>query len=137
MILPHIEIIRIEDNFQFGTFGVLLIQTEIFCVTLEPHEFSNKRNISCIPPGNYECERTVSLSFGTTYEINNIPDRDNVLFHAGNEVEDTEGCVIVAEKFGKLKGNRAVLNSGKTFTEFMNTMHPYEKFRLTIKEAWA
>jgi len=137
MILPTLTIIRVEDNFQYGTFGGLLIGKEFFCLTLEPREYENRKNFSCIPAGQYECERVMSPKFGTTYEICNVPDRDHVLFHAGNVVEDTEGCVIVAEKLGKLKGNRAVLNSGRTFTNFLNTMAPYPKFNLTIKESWA
>jgi len=136
MIKPHLEIIRVEDSYQYGVFGILLISTEIFCVTLEPPEFENMKNFACIPAGQYECVRILSR-FGTTYEIINIPNRTKVLFHPGNRVEDTEGCVCLAEKFGKLKGDRAILNSGKTFLDFMNTMQSYPEFRLTIKEAWA
>jgi len=137
MIKPHIEIIRVEDNYQYGVFGVMLIGNETFCMTLEPPEFENKKNFSCIPAGQYECVRIVSPKFGTTYEILNVPDRDDVLFHSGNRVEDTTGCVCLAEKLGKLKGDRAILNSGKTFTNFLNKMQSYPKFNLTIKEAWA
>ena len=137
MILPVVTIVRLEDSFQYGVFGTLLIGKEFFCITLEPPEYENKRNISCIPAGQYECERIMSPKFGTTYEICNIPDRDSVLFHAGNVVKDTIGCVLLAEHLGKLKGNRAILNSGRTFTEFLNVMQPYPKFNLTIREMWA
>ena len=133
---PLITIVRLEDNFQYGMFGVLLIQTEVFCVTLEPFEYGNRPFISCIPAGCYECERKVSFNHGTTYEIQNVPGRDDVLLHKGNKIEDTEGCVILAEKFGKLQGNRAILNSGSTFIRFMNEMNPYKNFNLIIKEIW-
>lgn len=136
MIKPHLEIIRVEDSYQCGVFGMLLIGTEAFSLTLEPREWENVKNISCIPPGQYECVRIISPKFGTTYEICNIPNRSHVLFHPGNRVEDTEGCVLLAEKLGKLKGDRAILNSGKTFANFMNTMQSYPEFRLTIKEIW-
>jgi len=137
MILPTLTIVRLEDSFKYGVFGVLLIGKEFFCITLEPPEYENKRNFACIPPGQYECERVVSPKFGTTYEICYIPGRDAILFHAGNVVKDTSGCVILAERLGKLKGNRAILNSGKTFTDFLNVMQPHPKFDLTIKENWA
>lgn len=136
MIKPHLEIIRVEDSFQYGVFGMLLIGTETFSLTLEPHEWENVKNISCIPPGQYECVRIISPKFGTTYEICHVPNRSHVLFHSGNCVEDTEGCVLLAEKLGKLKGDRAILNSGKTFKDFMNKMQSYPEFRLTIKEAY-
>jgi len=137
MIPIHVEIIRFEDSYQYGVFGVLLIGTEAFCMTLEPPEFENKKNFSCIPAGQYECVRIMSPNFGTTYEICNIQNRDHVVFHPGNKVEDTKGCPCLAEKLGKLKGDRAILNSGKTFRDFMNKMQSYPEFRLTIKEAWA
>jgi len=136
MILPNLKIVRVEDSFKYGVFGVLLIGGETFCMTLEPPEFENKKNFACIPTGQYECIRIMSR-FGTTYEILNIPDRNEVLFHPGNRVEDTEGCVLLGEKLGKLKGDRAILNSGKTFTTFLNTMQSYPEFKLTIKEEWA
>ena len=137
MLYPLVEIVRLEDNYPEGTFGALLISGVLFCFTLEPPDLGNARNISCIPPGQYECNRYVSLNQGTTYEICNVPNRSNVLFHAGNVVKDTEGCVLLGETQGKLRGNRAILNSGKTFTNFLNIMQPYDKFKLTIKEAWA
>ena len=137
MIKPYLEVIRVEDSFQYGVFGVLLIGTEAFCLTLEPHEWENVKNVSCIPPGQYECARVLSPKFGTTYEIQNVPNRDDVLFHPGNRIEDTEGCICLAEKLGKLKGDRAILNSGKTFLNFMNTMRSYPEFRLTIKTTWS
>lgn len=137
MILPCLDIIRLEDNFHRGTFGALLIAREVFCWTLEPPEFGNMKSFACIPAGQYECQRVVSPKFGTTYEICNVPYREHVLFHAGNVVQDTTACVLLAETQGKLRGNRAILNSGKTFTTFLNTMQPYEKFQLTIKEGWA
>jgi hypothetical protein len=136
-IPPLITILRVEDNFQHGTFGVLLLGAWTFCVTLEPPERANQRNVSCIPPGNYTCERIMSPRFGTTYEVYGIPNRSGILFHGGNIVEHTEGCIILAEKFGKLEGDRAVLNSGKTLTKFLNTMQGYETFQLLIKETWA
>ena len=136
VFVPQLRIVRLEDNFQFGMFGVLLINSEIYCVTLEPHEYSNHKNVSCIPIGQYECHKTVSFKYGTTYEICNIPDRTNVLFHAGNERDDTEGCILLAEKFGKLRGNRAILNSGATFTKFLDNVGYYKTLHLTITEHW-
>lgn len=138
MILPHIEIIRLEDNFPQGTLGALLIATRVFCWTLEPPIYDNKKNFACIPAGQYECKKKISQKFNrTVYEICNVPDRDLVEFHPGNTVQDTIGCVLLGETIGKLSGNRAVLNSGYTFTNFMNTLVYYDNLKLTIKEAWA
>ena len=137
MIKPCLEIIRVEDSYQYGVFGMLLIGGEAFCLTLEPPEYWNKKNFSCIPPGQYMCIRIMSPKFGTTYEVQNVPFRDNVLFHPGNRVDDTMACICLAEKLGKLRGDRAILNSGRTFTNFLNKMQSYPECHLTIKEAWS
>lgn len=138
MILPHVTVVRLEDNFPQGTFGALIISQELFCWTLEPPVFDNKKNFACIPAGQYECKQKLSVKFNrTVYEICNVPDREFVEFHPGNTVQDTIACICLGRNLGKLKGSRAILNSGNTFTEFMNTMNPYKEFVLTIKESWA
>ena len=96
----------------------------------------NKQNESCIPAQQYSCMRTVSPKFGETFEIVNVPFRWHVLFHKGNTINDTLGCIILAQHYGKLGKDRAVLNSGKTFNEFMNIMKGVDRFNLTIKEAY-
>ena len=132
-MIPIVELIRLEESSE-GTFGVLKIQKEVFCVTLEPPDNENIKNISSIPAQQYICECINSPKFGITFEIKNVPGRNNVLFHAGNIVEDTEGCIILAQYFGKLRGNRAILNSGNTFKSFLQIMKDYDSFKLTIKE---
>lgn len=136
ILLPHIEIIRLEDAFPDGMFGALLIATRYFCATLEPPEYDNKRNFSCIPAGQYECERIISERFNmTVYEICNVPDRNNVEFHPLNWAKESKACIGLGEYIDR--DNSRIYNSRKTFTKFLNLMQPYEKFRLTIKEAWA
>jgi len=66
----------------------------------------------------------------------NVPDRKFILFHPGNRVPDTQGCIILAEHFGKLKGELAVINSGKTFSLFLDIMEEYEMAHLTISTAF-
>ena len=55
-------------------------------------------------------------------------------FHPGNRVRDTLGCILLGETLGKLKGDRAILNSGKTFDNFMALMAGIDRFVLTIRE---
>lgn len=128
------EIIRLEESFDYGTFGVLKFNKNVFCVTLEPPDKQNKSNISSIPAQQYQCRKKLSHNFGQTYEILNVPGRFNVLFHAGNVVDHTKGCVILGQYFGKLRGDRAVLNSGATFKRFMQILQGENIFHLTILE---
>ena len=131
-----VEIIRLEDNFKWGTFGVLKIDKSVFCVTLEPPDLLNKVSRSCIPAQQYECRKYHSDKFGSTFMVSNVPDRTVILFHAGNVVEHTEGCILTAEHFGKLGEKRAVLNSGNTFKMFMDELGNHSYFHLTIKESY-
>ena len=129
------RLIRLEENFKYGTFGIWIIQSEVFCVTLEPADIMNKRNISSIPAQQYECKRINSPTHGETFRVWDVPDRDGINLHPGNELEDTEGCIIMASSYAKLKtGNRIVANSGVTFTRFMQLTQNLQAFHLTIKE---
>ena len=133
-MMPVVELLRREENVQYGTFGILSVQKQVFCVTLEPPDRLNIKNRSSIPAQQYICERYSSAKYPDTFQIMDVPGRDKVLFHAGNDVDDTLGCVILAQYFGKLKGNRAILNSGQTFKDFMKLMTNHQKFHLTIVE---
>ncbi len=131
-----VELIRLEENQDHGTFGVLKINKEVFCCTLELPDRLNTQNISSIPAQQYICERYNSPTYGNTFKIINVPGRSSILIHAGNVVEHTKGCIILGQYFGKLKENRAVLNSGKTFRCFMAMMDGADKFHLTIQELY-
>lgn len=128
-----VEIIRLEENVEHGTFGVLRINKAVFCVTLEPPDKANQKNISSIPVQQYVCKRYSSAKYPNTFEVTGVPMRSKVLFHAGNTDDHTAGCILLGQHFGKLNsGQRAVLNSGKTFEAFMNAMHGVKEFHLTI-----
>lgn len=133
---PIVEILRISTSKKYGTFGVMLINKEEFCVTLEPPDNENAPFVSNIPTGQYICKRGTFPHHGETFNVLGVTNRTDVLFHAGNDADDTEGCIILAEHFGKLYGNRAILNSGATFTAFMSKMKNINEFHLTIREVY-
>ena len=129
-----LELIRLEEDYDFGTFGVLKLDKRVFCVTLEPRDEFNARGISNIPAQQYECMRYSSPRYPNTWEITGVPERSKILFHAGNVAAHTRGCPLLAQYFGKLQGDRAVLNSGKTFRDFMAITDRVERLHLTITE---
>ena len=131
-LINTVRIIRLEENYTFGTFGSLLINSQLYCTTLEPRDELNASFISSIPEQQYTCKKVISPIFGETFQIMNVPERDKVLFHPGNTVDQTFGCVILGEYPGKLKDERAVLNSGYTFRRFMNIFTKVNEFHLTI-----
>lgn len=131
------EIIRLEESFRFGTFGILKLNKVVFCCTLEPPDQENQSNISSIPAQQYDlCRRIQSPKYGNTFQVMNVPGRTNILFHAGNVKEHTKGCIILGEYFGKLMGKRSVNNSGNTFKRFMQLLQGEHAFHLTVREVY-
>ncbi len=129
-----IDIIRVENNPTEGTFGVLLLDNRTFCVTLEETQKTEPYD-SRIPAGHYVCERYFSPSKNTiVWELQYVQNRTHVQIHAGNTLNDTEGCILIGQYFDKFRGDRAVLNSGETFRKFMDATRLQNKLNLTIKE---
>ena len=133
--MKTVRITRISTDPNEGTFGALTIDGFPFCVTLEPADLDNNPNVSCVPASQYRVLPHRSRKFGSTYELWHVPNRTGILFHAGNTMKDTAGCIILGEHFSKLLGVRAVLNSGKTFKNFKKHFDR-SGFMLTIVEAY-
>lgn len=138
---PLVEIIRIENNLSSGAFGVLKINGRSFCVTLERPWQNNAPFISCIPCGCYLMKRIESVNFQTTYEVQDVDNRTDILFHWGNYCIDSLGCILLGESYGIISGasypmgKRGITNSQKTFRRFMRELKRAETVRLIIQEA--
>lgn len=124
-----IDIVRVAQG-DHGTFGVLLLDGKAFCVTLELPWRSNQRNVSCIPARPYRCQRIHSTRFGNAFLVRDAPNRSHILFHVGNTVGDTSGCILLGQRFG----DQMILDSRKAFNAFMTALDGRETFKLTIKE---
>ena len=133
-MLPVVEVVRVEETFDHGTFGYMKINKQVFCATLEPADLLNKQNVSSIPAQQYICKRIISPKYGLCFEVTNVPGRSHVLIHPGNIDDHTEGCIIVGQYWGKLGENRSVNNSGNTYKGFMEKMRGRDEFHLTISE---
>ena len=121
-----IYISRIFGSDEQGTAGVMY--TEGFsCYTLELPWKRNTKNISCIPEGVYKCSFKHSPKFGPVYQVEDVPGRTHILLHAGNWAGDTqrgflsdvEGCILLGDNLGELKGQRALINSRKALNRFL------------------
>lgn len=103
-----LKLIRVTTGVD-GTFGVLVKDGVPLCVTLELPWKDNERNVSCIPEGSYEFCRVNSPRFGNTFQIAAVPGRSNILFHAGNTIEDTSGCILLGTSYGFMWLTRKML----------------------------
>lgn len=119
-----------------GTAGVIVHNNEAFALSLEREWLDNATGISCIPAGDYICKRVDSPRFKDTFEVTNVKDRTHILFHAGNLDDDSHGCILVGEKFGRVKGSPGIQSSREGFNEFMEIMSNENEFRLIIADDW-
>lgn len=117
------------------TLGHLIINGREFCKTLERPWKENQRNISCIPNGDYICQKRFSVKFGICFELINVIDRGGILIHAGNLVRHSRGCILLGENYGILESQQAILNSRKTMQRFDDFFKNYNSFSLVIKNA--
>lgn len=134
-------VIRRNSTGGHGTFGALLYDDIPFALTLERQWLGNRKSVSCIPAGVYQCLRCSnspdynfndSPRFGDTFQVMNVPGRSNILFHAGNLDDDSHGCILIGEKYDKLNGDPGILSSNEGFNEFKELLDKDDEFRLII-----
>ena len=129
-----------------GVFGVLRMPGFV-CVTAEEQDLGNARNVSCIPAGSYELRRTTYHKHGyPTYEVAGVPGRSRILIHPGNTEEDSQGCILLGLRPGKLRVRdedsghlelkHAVLSSQAAFARFMAAMKGIPSTTIDITEAY-
>ena len=95
-----INLLLIRDTYtEESTIGELFINGERICDTLERPYFNNQRNISCIPEGVYPVRLRLPRESATRDYIHllvqDVPDRDWILFHRGNYPYQSQGCILV------------------------------------------
>jgi len=83
-----------------STIGDLTVNYSTKGHTLELPWDNNKRKVSRIPAGTYfgRLKKAKDSKFSyDVLEVLNVQGRDYILFHRGNEPEDTEGCILPGE----------------------------------------
>lgn len=122
-----------------GTYGVFIWKDFPVCVTLELPWLANRRRVSCIPTGLYHCKRVDSPKFGDTFEITDVPNRDEILFHGANTIADLLGCVGLAEFYHRFNGMAGVANphKGAAMIEFHQLTSGVNAFKLEIMECFS
>jgi len=132
--MKTIDLIRLEGVNE--TRGVIRVDKQLVCWSLEPPWRMNQRDISCIPPGQYRCIRHNSFKFGETFRLVDVPNRQSIIFHWGNQVRDTAGCILTGKSLGLFDGRDAVLDSMGAFHDFMRVMGKTEEAVLTVQEVY-
>lgn len=106
-----LTLVRLDTDPINGTIGALKIDGVPVCWALEPFMYGNAPKHSAIPAQVYPIEPYESQRYGSTWEVTNVYGREYILFHAGNTIADTEGCILPGISLGAIDGLRAVMNS--------------------------
>lgn len=126
------------DHREWGTYGVLIGPKGPFIVTLERPYTDGFGRMSYIKAGVYQAKRFLSPKFKVeTFEITGVVGRDKILFHWGNAVADSEGCVLTGTTFdpvGGMDGKNGVTGSKLAFDELMDLQRGVSAFRLTVTD---
>ena len=128
--------LRRVDHRTWGTYGVLIGAKGPFIVTLERPFTDGHGAMSYIKAGVYTAKRFLSPKFKVeTFEITGVKGRDKILFHWGNAVADSEGCVLTGTTFdpvGGMDGKNGVTGSRLAWDELMDMQRGVDSFTLTV-----
>lgn len=144
----HLELTRFARARQ--TLGLLRLYDEgdqvWWCCALERPWIDNENNQSCIPPApnkgpaSYHVDHRDPPEYSAFqyphFIVREVPGRTAILFHRGNFVSDSEGCVLVGRSFTDINGDRMtdVTSSTETLREMVDHV-PEEGAELTVR--WA
>ena len=137
-----IELVRLCKEPE-GAFGVLLQHRLPFAVTLEhTYQLPGSDQFVKIPPGLWLCKaRRYNRGGYDSYEVTGVPNHSLLLFHAGNDEDDTEGCILVGRRYGQIWDSKreelrpCILESKLGFDEFMRRTSGKDSFWLLVREA--
>jgi hypothetical protein len=101
--------------------------------TLERAWVNNEINISCIPEAAYLCEK-IKVGVDVAWRVRNVHNRTNILFHSGNTITDTQGCICLGINLGVVDGLWAVVNSKDAMRSFHNYLKDETEFILDIRQ---
>ncbi|MDW3196436.1 MAG: DUF5675 family protein [Cytophagales bacterium] len=131
-----LTVLRYFDD-QSTTLGLLFIENEFFCYTLEdtyrPHKIMKETRI---PSGTYqlgfneiESNTTSRYRKGRPWfkyhlHVKDVPNYSGILIHVGNTKEDTAGCLLVADSISGGNKLKTVYDSWKAFERLYKTLRP-------------
>lgn len=120
---------------KIGTFGVLSKVTGDgsypWMVTLEDPWNNNEPFKSCIPAGVYTCKRAYyNAGKYWTFEVTGVDGRTHILFHIGNTILNTEGCILLGDSFN----SSGISLSQMAHEDFMKRLENFSEFQLVIKD---
>ena len=129
-----LKLIRVEHR-DDGIFSELMDEKgKIIARTLE-HSYDKKPKLY---DGQFTCVRGMHQLRSMrqpfeTFEITGVQGHSNILFHAGNWNEDSEGCVLLGEGTAYSPKGQMITASRQTFMNFMDMLNGINTFTLIVQ----
>lgn len=101
--MRQVKLIRTRHT-NLSTLGIVFLPSGQIIYSLENPWLGNRRNVSCIPEGEYLCKwlpRSGSGKYKRVWHVQDVPERSGILWHAGNYPRHTLGCILPGIKRGK------------------------------------
>lgn len=141
--MDHVICLIRQQYLDGGTRGVLRLPGDWTCYTIEPPWRDNGVGVSCIPEGQYQLamraspvvERTTGGEFERGWEVQNVPQRSYIMFHPGNNANDTEGCICPGNGTGIYQDLPAVWSSRDTYRELAERLSQRSGWVFQIRSA--
>lgn len=112
------------DHRPWGTYGVFIGPLGPICCALERPYTDGFGKLSYIKAGVYPWKLTPSPKFkAVTPELFDVAGRSKIRIHWGNDIHDTEGCILTGTTFdpvGGMNGKVGVAGSKLAFDELMD-----------------
>lgn len=88
------EIIIERTYHATGTNGIVFLEGELVCYSIELPWKENAAGSSCVPEGSYEVVKRYSLKFKWHLHLKDVPNREMILVHpANNALLELRGCI--------------------------------------------
>jgi hypothetical protein len=83
-----------------------------------------------IPAGAYVCKLLDHPVHGLAWEVCDVPGRTGILFHVGNDADDSDGCILVGFGFS----DAAITFSADAYKRFRRYLAACKTFTLTVMD---
>lgn len=110
-----------------------VVLTEI-CDTMEPRrrDLSREKKVkgsTAIPSGTYEIKFSPSAKFNRMMPyLVNVPLFEGIMFHPGNTLKDTAGCILVGER-----RNNGLARSKHHFEQLMQLLNEHKDEAMVVE----
>jgi hypothetical protein len=134
-------VLKNTDFIDAGIFGELLDENGKFLFYTLQHAYETTSGSMKYEPkvieGTYTCKRGMhQLAHMTfpfeTFEITNVPNHINILFHVGNYNDDSSGCVLLGAGRSMNSRTPMISQSNKAFNAFLNLQKGVDTFTLVV-----